>query len=71
MSAPAVEELAREYRGKIKVEKVIVDENSLTAGRNGVRRIPTLLLLKVGQIIDKIIGDAPRESLEDLNKRAL
>lgn len=57
--------------GEIKVEKATVDKNSLAAGRCGVRSIPTLLLFKVGQVIDKIIGDVPQKSLEDLNKRAL
>jgi len=65
----AVEELARECRGKIKVKKVSVGKNSLAPGRFGIRSIATRLLFKVGPVIDTIIGDAPQESREDPIKR--
>ncbi|RLB05800.1 MAG: thioredoxin [Deltaproteobacteria bacterium] len=71
MIAPAVEELAREYRGRVKFGKMNVDENPLTPGRFGIRSIPTLLLFKDGQVIDKVIGAVPKEALENLIKKAL
>ncbi len=69
--SPAVEELARDYEGRIKVGKMNVDENPLIPGRFGIRSIPTLLLFKDGQVADKVIGAVPKETLEDLIKRAL
>jgi thioredoxin 1 len=54
--APVVDELAKEYAGKLKVVKMDVDENPLTPSRYGVRSIPNLLILKGGQVKDQIIG---------------
>jgi thioredoxin 1 len=54
--APVVDELAKEYDGKLKVVKMNVDENPLTPGKYGVRAIPNLLLFKNGQVKDQIIG---------------
>ena len=64
MLAPVVEELAAELAGRVKVGKLNVDENPATAGRFGVRSIPTLLVLKGGREIDRIVGAAPKPTLE-------
>ncbi len=58
--APVVEELAKEYEGKVKIGKLDIDENQQTAMKYGVRSIPTLLLFKNGQVVDTIIGAHPK-----------
>lgn len=58
--APVIDELAKEYDGKLKVVKMNVDENPLTPSRYGVRSIPNLLLIKNGQVKDQIIGAVPK-----------
>ncbi|AMA72050.1 MULTISPECIES: thioredoxin [Aneurinibacillus] len=69
MIAPVLEELDNEIGGKVKIAKVNVDENPESAQRFGVMSIPTLLLVKDGQVVDKIIGFQPKESLLDaINK---
>lgn len=60
MIAPIVEELAVEYDGKLKVGKLDVDENQQTAIKYGVRSIPTVLILKGGEVKDTIIGALPK-----------
>ncbi|MCX8073317.1 MAG: thioredoxin [Candidatus Binatia bacterium] len=61
--APIVEELAKEYEGKLKVAKVNVDQNPEAASRYGVRGIPTLLLFQGGQVKDQIVGAVPKQVL--------
>lgn len=60
MIAPIVEELAVEYDGKVKIGKLDVDSNQQTAIKYGVRSIPTVLLLKNGEVKDTIIGAVPK-----------
>ena len=60
---PALEELAAEYEGKIKVAKVDVDQNPNTAAMMGVRGIPALFIFKDGQVISNRAGAAPTASL--------
>jgi thioredoxin 1 len=60
MIAPIIEELAKEYDGKLKVGKLDVDINQQTAIKYGVRSIPTVLLLKGGEVKDTIIGAVPK-----------
>ena len=69
--APAIEELAKEYAGKVKVAKMNVDENPATPGRYGIRGIPTVILFKGGQILDQIVGAVPKSKVEDMIKKAL
>ena len=68
MIAPIVEELAAEYDGKVKIGKLDVDDNQQTAIKYGVRSIPTVLLLKSGEVMDTIIGAVPKAVfIEKLN----
>src|SRR5579864_3160920 len=61
--APAVEELATEYDGRLKVVKMNVDDNPQTPARYGVRGIPNLLIIKGGQVKEQIIGAVPKGTL--------
>lgn len=63
MVGPIVEELATEYDGKAVVGKVNVDNNQAIAGKYGIRNIPTLLVFKNGEIVDKQVGVAPKTTL--------
>ncbi len=71
MIAPVLEELDSEMGDKVKIVKVDVDENQETAGKYGVMSIPTLVVLKDGEVVDKVIGFQPKEALAELlNKHA-
>ena len=61
--SPVLEEISTEYEGKLKVVKVNVDENNVTASMYGVRGIPTLLLFKNGQVIGTKVGNLPKGQL--------
>ena len=63
MIGPVVEELAGDYEGKAIVAKLNVDENPLVTARFGVRSIPTLLVFKNGQVVDKQVGAVPKSVL--------
>ena len=61
---PVMDELATALAGTVKVAKLNVDENPGIASRLGIQSIPTLLLFRNGQILDKLIGVAPRAKIE-------
>jgi thioredoxin 1 len=63
MIGPVVEELASDYEGKAVIGKLNVDENPNVTARFGIRSIPTLLVFKGGQIVDKQIGAVPKSVL--------
>jgi thioredoxin-like negative regulator of GroEL len=63
MVAPIVEQLATEMAGRIKVGKLNIDENPTTTNRFRVQSIPTLLLLKNGAEVTRIVGALPKEEL--------
>lgn len=63
MIGPVVEELANDYEGKAVIGKLNVDDNPGVTARFGVRNIPTLLVFKGGQIVDKQVGAVPKSVL--------
>ena len=63
MIGPVVEELATEYEGKAVIGKVDVDNNPGVSAKFGIRSIPTLLVFKGGEIVDKQIGAVPKSVL--------
>jgi thioredoxin 1 len=69
--APAVEELAKQYKGKVKVAKMDVDEHQQVPQQFGIRSIPTLLVFKGGRVVDTIIGAVPKSKLEDSLKKVI
>lgn len=60
---PIVEKLVEENKGKVVVGKLNVDENKETPGKYGIMSIPTLLVFKNGELIDKMVGAMPYEAL--------
>jgi len=64
MVSPIIEELSKEYAGKVIFAKVNTDENSDLAYEYGIMSIPTIILFKDGKITDKIIGALPKEDLK-------
>ena len=69
--APVVEELAREYKGRVKVGKLDIDANQDVAQKYGIMSIPTILLFKNGQKAGQIVGAVPKKKLEELLKSGL
>ena len=65
MIAPIVEELAKEYDGKIAVGKCDVEENDELAAEYGIRNIPTILFFKEGKLVDKIVGAVSKPKLHE------
>ena len=63
MMAPIIEELAKEYDGKVVVAKCDVEENEDLAAEFGIRNIPTILFFKDGDVVDKIVGAQPKAKL--------
>ncbi|WP_010303665.1 thioredoxin [Kurthia senegalensis] len=63
MIAPVLEELAPEIEGKAEIVKVDVDQNQQTASEYGIMSIPTLVLFKDGELVDKVVGYQPKEAL--------
>lgn len=65
MIGPVIEELATEYEGKALIAKVDVDENAELSQRYQVRSIPTILILKDGEVVDKHVGVTTKQALVD------
>jgi len=64
MVAPTIDSLAKDYAGKVVFGKLNVDENPRTAMRFGIMSIPTLLIMRYGTEVDRIVGAAPRQHIE-------
>jgi thioredoxin 1 len=69
--APTIDELAKEYSGKVFVGKLNVDENPSTAERFQVYSIPTVLVMKNGEEVDRVVGCVPKEQIETAIKKHL
>ena len=65
MVAPIVEEIGKEYEGKLKVCKINVDEAPQTSAKYGIRSIPTLGIFKNGQMADTVVGAVPKNVLTE------
>jgi thioredoxin 1 len=69
MVGPIVEEIAKEYAGKLKVGKLNVDQNGQTAVKYGIMSIPSLLIFDGGKVVDQIVGAAPKKQfVEKIDK---
>ncbi len=63
MIGPIVEEIAEEYKGRLKVAKMNVDDNVNTPSQYGIRGIPALLFFKNGELVDQVVGAVPKKQL--------
>ena len=64
MIAPSVEQLATEYKGRVKIAKMNVDDHVLVPQKYEIRSIPTLLIFKGGRVVGQLVGAMPRTKLE-------
>lgn len=64
--APTIEALHTEYEGKVKVGKLNVDENPNTSREFGIRNIPTTLFIKNGEVVDKLVGNQPKNKFVEM-----
>ncbi len=71
MIAPALEEIAAEYKGKVTVAKVNIDDNPMSPNTYGVRGIPTMILFKDGKPVATKVGAAPKSELKTWVANAL
>jgi thioredoxin 2 len=71
MVAPVLEQLAAEYQGRVKIAKLNVDENPVISSRYGIQSIPTMLIFKNGNQINKLVGALPKQEIERNLRAAL
>ena len=63
MMLPIIDELAKEYKGRVKVGKVDVDQNQDISEKYGIRGIPTLIFFNNGEVVDQMVGGQTREKI--------
>jgi thioredoxin 1 len=68
---PTLEQLAEEFKGRLTVAKMNVDENANTPSQFGVRSIPYIVLVKDGKVVDSVVGVVPKAKLMDMVNKAL
>lgn len=71
MIAPTIEELANDYDGKARIGKVDIDQNQEVAMKHGIQAIPTILVFKGGQVVERFQGVSPKEKLSAALDKAL
>lgn len=71
MVAPVIDQLAREYSGRVVFGKLNVDENQVVAGTFGIQSIPTMMIFKAGKVVDVIVGAMPKAQIEMKIKQQL
>ena len=71
MIAPILEEIAGEYDNRVKVVKIDVDSNAVTAGKYNIMSIPSLLFFKNGEMVDQVVGAIPKAQLTSRLERVL
>lgn len=65
MVGPIIDELAKEYEDKVTIGKIDVDNNDALAAKFGIRNIPTVLFLKNGEVVDKVVGAVPKAKFQE------
>ena len=65
MLAPTIDALAAEYAGRVKVGKMNTDENPKIATQHSIQSIPTLMVFKGGQVVDRLVGALPKEKISE------
>ncbi len=71
MLIPTIEQLSSEYAGRVKIGKVNTDDNHKTAASYGITSIPTVMLFKGGQLVDKVVGVPPKQQFVNMLDKAL
>jgi thioredoxin 1 len=69
--APVLEEIASEFKGRVKVVKVNTDDNQMVAMQHNIRSIPTVMLFKAGKVVDQVIGAMPKRNFVEMLQKHL
>jgi thioredoxin 1 len=69
--APVLEEIATEFKGRVRVVKVNTDDNQMVAMQHSIRSIPTVMLFKGGKVVDQIVGAMPKRNFVEMLQKHL